>query len=210
MEQTLPHAEFFRQLIEFAQQCEIGGMSDYIGDDARQLPDKLRSTYDNEKRFNGPDQPVVSISWYAARAYCLWLGALEKPIEGDAEVEYRLPREYEWQWAAGKGNERAYPWDNGEPTEKRANYDQNIGATTTVDSYPDGATPEGLMDMAGNVFEWMANYYDDDKDYVSLRGGSWDIDASRLRCSARLYFRPVFWSVTFGFRVVCSQSLKTG
>ncbi|MCH7921021.1 MAG: SUMF1/EgtB/PvdO family nonheme iron enzyme [Planctomycetes bacterium] len=164
MQQTLPHAEFFRQLIEFAQQCEIGGMSDYIGDDARQLPDKLRSTYDNEKRFNGPDQPVVRISWYAARAYCLWLGALEKPIEGDAEVEYRLPREYEWQWAAGKGNERAYPWDNGEPTEKRANYDQNIGATTTVDSYPDGATPEGLMDMAGNVFEWMANYYDDDKD----------------------------------------------
>jgi len=60
------------------------------------------------------------------------------------------------------GTIRKYPWpkDKGEPNQNLANYGKNVGATTPVDRYPEGATPLGLMDMAGNVWEWMDSYYD--------------------------------------------------
>jgi formylglycine-generating enzyme required for sulfatase activity len=70
---------------------------------------------------------------------------------------------------------REYPWgDKPEPTPKHANYNGNEGATTPVGRYPDGATPEGLYDMAGNVWEWMENWYDEHPEYKSVRGGSWN------------------------------------
>jgi formylglycine-generating enzyme required for sulfatase activity len=64
---------------------------------------------------------------------------------------------------------RPYPWptDKGEPSPNLANFGQNVGATTSVGQYPEGTAPEGLIDMAGNAWEWMENYYDEDKDLIS-------------------------------------------
>lgn len=128
-----------------------------------------------EKRFNGDNQPVVGISWYAARSYCFWLSCLETVINQGRKIEdvkqvadiYRLPTEKEWEWAAGgetNGSIREYPWpkDKGGPTPSLANYGENVGATTLVGRYPEGATPRGLMDMAGNAWEWMENLYRED------------------------------------------------
>ena len=124
---------------------------------------------------------------------------------------YRLPKETEWEWAAG-GKQgtvgqkvRDYPWteEKGEPTSTLANYDSNVGATTPVGRYPEGATPEGLYDMAGNVWEWMENYWDDtEKSARSLRGGSWIYDSVILRCSARNRNNPDNRNNNIGFRVV--------
>lgn len=119
LQRILPCTEFSKQLFEFAPGSEISGMVEYFGRDAGELPEKLQSGYDTEKRFDGADQPVVGVTWYAARAYCLWLSVLLEATGGGPELEYRLPQEQEWQWAAaGEGNERGYPWGKNEPTQE--------------------------------------------------------------------------------------------
>jgi formylglycine-generating enzyme required for sulfatase activity/UDP-2,3-diacylglucosamine pyrophosphatase LpxH/energy-coupling factor transporter ATP-binding protein EcfA2 len=168
----------------------------------------LRSKYDEDRKLGGDEHPVVGITWYAARAYCLWLSLLD-----GRSPEYRLPTEIEWEWAAGGKREesakdnvlkmRKYPWgDKPEPTDKCANYDGHVGATTPVGRYSEGATPEGLYDMAGNVWEWMDNWYDEDKSVASLRGGSWYFTDDNLRCSARVIDLPDVRGSNVGFRVV--------
>jgi len=179
---------------------------DYLKE-GNDLASLFRSKYDEDRKFDGDDQPVVGITWYAARAYCLWLSMLE----GET-CRYRLPNEVEWEWAAGgrqgtTGKEvRKYPWpdEKGEPTSKLLNYDGNVGATTPVGSYPEGATPEGLYDMAGNVWEWTDSWWNEKtRLYRVLRGGSWDSHAEGCRSACRsngtpgnrgnfVGFRPVF------------------
>ncbi|RQW04556.1 NACHT domain-containing protein, partial [candidate division KSB1 bacterium] len=153
--------------------------------------------YWKDKRFNGDDQPVVGVSWDDAKAYCDWLSQENK--KGD---KFRLPFEAEWEWAAGRGA-RKYPWGDDEPTPQLANYDGKIGNTTPVGSYPAGATPDGLMDMAGNVWEWCEDWYDAKKkvDRV-LRGGSWYFNESGLLCSYRVRNNPYYRNYNFGFRLV--------
>ena len=175
-------------------------------------PENLRSSYDTEKRFNGEDQPAVGISWSKARIYCYWLSLLEAAGENlsydKAAGLYRLPNEIEWEWAAG-GGRREYPWppEKGSPTDKLANYGSNVGATTPVGRYPDGTTPQGLMDMAGNVWEWMENWYDKDEDWRCIRGGSWLGIEDGLRCSFRICDEDRGeHGNSVGFRVVRSQS----
>jgi len=109
--------------------------------------------------------------------------------------------EAEWAWAAGGGT-RKYPWGDPDPDETRANYGGNVGATTPVGSYPAGATPEGLYDMAGNVWEWQENWADNDKKFRALRGGSWDVNADFLRCVECYDYLPDYWVDYYGFRVV--------
>ena len=218
----LPKPEFNSRMKELIS--EIEGLSKHMGNSPDGWPEKLRPDLDTERRlsvdnqpdecFAGEDQPVVGVSWFAARAYCCWLSLLEAR-QWDLSPEelvnlYRLPTEIEWEWAAG-GGKREYPWvpEKGLPSDNLANCDRNVGATTPVGRYPEGATPEGLMDMAGNVWEWMENVYDEDK-YKrrrSLRGGSWrDISAVfYLRCSCRNDNYDVYCSSTFGFRVVRSS-----
>jgi len=175
---------------------------------ANDLATFFRSTYDENRKFDGDDQPVVGVTWYAARAYALWLSLLE----GESGC-YRLPNEVEWEWAAGgrqgtKGEKvRPWPWteEKGKPTPKLANYERTVGATTPVGSYPEGATPEGLYDMAGNVWEWMENIYKNNTSARALRGGSWDDDPDYLRCSARYDYLPALGDYVVGFRVVRSS-----
>ena len=203
---VLPKPEFDNQMATIIS--DIEGLSDYMGSSPDGWPEKLRSEYDTEKRFNGEDQPVVGVSWFDVRAYCCWLSLLETahsdlPVDKVANL-YRLPMELEWEWAAS-GGKRDYPWGNKKPTDKLANYESNVDTTTPVGRYPDGATPEGLMDMAGNVWEWMENWYDKNKDTRSLRGGSWYGYEYYLRCSYRFYDDPGYRYDGVGFRVVRSQ-----
>ncbi|MBI1925617.1 tetratricopeptide repeat protein [Candidatus Poribacteria bacterium] len=177
---------------------KIQGFTDYLKRTGpARWASRFRSHYDDDRRFNGEDQPVVGVTWYAAMAYCHWLTEL-------SEIEFRLPTEGEWEWAASGGT-RAYPWGNEEPDETRANYDGKVGPTP-VDAYPAGATPEGLMDMAGNVWEWMENSYKGDI-WRALRGGGWQSESTAVLCAARFDYLPTYdWLISFGFRVVCRQS----
>jgi serine/threonine-protein kinase len=131
--------------------------------------------------------PVVCISWFGARAYSQWIGR-------------RLPTEAEWEKAARGTDGRMYPWGNQAPNPELLNYDGNMGGTTPVGSYPQGASPYGALDMAGNVWEWMADWYDADYYRATSkrnprgpssgagrvqRGGAWDDG----EWSARVIFR---------------------
>jgi len=207
---VLPPEKFPRNLL--AQVKSDSAFVSYLKRDFKSWADKLRSRYDDDKRFNGDDQPVVGVTWFAAQAYCHWLTALQS-AESRAQSRsliYRLPKEEEWEWAAS-GGKREYPWGNEELDETRANYGVKVGHTTPVGAYPAGATPEGLMDMAGNVWEWMENLYGEGaygEDNRALRGESWasSEDARALRCASRDYSNPGVRDNVVGFRVVCAQS----
>jgi formylglycine-generating enzyme required for sulfatase activity len=162
--------------------------------------------------------PVVGITWYEASAYCRWLGRHWAELEEGREnsglprVEARLPTEAEWIVAAGgdRPGER-YPWDlPGQVTEdlqeilRRANvWESEIGHTTPVGMYPLGVSrPYGLWDMAGNVWEWQANYADKAHDVLGLRGGAWLNVCDIARLSERHWYRPnLVWDDAVGFRV---------
>jgi len=146
------------------------------------------SRYWRDSKWNQPDQPVVGVSWYEAEAYARWAGV-------------RLPTEQEWEKAARGLHGREYSWGNKfDPS--RCNTDEsNIGKTTPVGKYsPDGDSPYGLADMAGNVWEWCANWYDEDKDIKVLRGGSWDDGQGVAGCSYRYGHYPRYRIDNVGFR----------
>ena len=151
-----------------------------------------------DKFSNQDDQPVVYVSWKEANDYCRWLG--EKTGEN-----YRLPTEAEWEFAASGGGNRKYPWGNEEPTPERANYSESkIGKTTSVGSYPLGMTPEGLFDMAGNVWEWCADWWYEKKYSRVIRGGAFVDYPDVLCCANRSGVNPLVRLVYVGFRVVRS------
>jgi formylglycine-generating enzyme required for sulfatase activity len=217
--ERLPLQLFGEKLLEFA--AGINGYPEYLGSDAKAWPEKLRSGKDDDRKFNGDDQPVVKITWFDARAYCFWLSlfeaakqenGLQKPVEKIAGI-YRLPHEMEWERAAAglateKDAPRKYPWGKDDPTDKLANFGGNVGKTTVVGRYPEGATPEGLLDMAGNVWEWQENWYNEEKESSrSLRGGSWVGIPQDLACAIRNRNDPDLRYSNVGFRVVRSQSV---
>lgn len=203
---SLPFERFAQSLLAKAQ--ETKDFAKYLGNDPKKWAETLKSKME-EKRFLGEDQPVVRVTWFDAVTYCHWLAELHKNDPQSAlhnpQFTYRLPTEQEWEWAAS-GGKRKYPWGDEEPDETRANYGGNVGQTTPVGAYPAGATPEGLMDMAGNVWEWMENWYDKDEDWRALRGGSWSNSSELLPCAARVGDDPDYQWSYYGFRVVAVQS----
>lgn len=198
---------FAASLLNIAQ--ETAGFAAYLGEDPTQWASKLRSNYDDDKRFNDDEQPVVGVTWFAAMTYCHWLNEMQGAgsNEQDEKMIFRLPSETEWEWAAS-GSVREFPWGSELPNDKRANYALKVGQTTSVGSYPDGATPEGLMDMAGNVWEWNENLFGHKKynEARALRGGSWSNFYVNLRGVARDLIVPDDRGDNFGFRVACASS----
>jgi len=125
------------------------------------------------------DHPVVSVSWYDAVAYCAWLSQ-------KIGIEVELPTEAQWERAARGTDGRMFPWGNEDADGTRANFadirfakkygdrrrvhkdvDDGFTETSPVGSYPAGASPYGLMDMAGNVWEWCYDYFNPDYYAVS-------------------------------------------
>ncbi len=171
-------------------------------------------------QWNRPNQPVVGVNWHEAEAYCRWLEkALQatRPEWAPSKLKVELPGEAQWEYAARGIKSRAYAWAMDEdPNEKLANYGKNIGQTTPVGMYPRGATPEGLLDMAGNVWEWQRDEWqeenksckDGDKDPAAegnpsrrpLRGGSWGVVDAFLRASFSYRRDLMSRSVNVGFR----------
>ena len=198
---NLPREQFEQKILANEE------MIQYLGNDPKRWAEKFK--YEDDKRFSGDDQPVSRVSWLGAMAYCHWLTALHqneaKSKRQNQTYIFRLPIEEEWEWAAS-GGKRKFPWGEAEPDETRANYEQKVGHTTPVGAYPAGATPERLLDMAGNVWEWMENLYQDDKKWRALRGGSWSNDSDYLQCGVRYYNDPDLRYYNVGFRVVCAQS----
>ncbi len=212
-------ASAFREKLErIAESKEWGPkFGDYLRGGNDNLAALFRSENDEDRKFGGENQPVVGVTWYAARAYSLWLSLLE-----ESTGHYRLANEMEWEWAAGgkqgtTGQKvREYPWleEKGDASPGLLNFrESNIGATTPVGSYPDGATPEGLYDMAGNVWEWCSDWYGDDGTFAKLfgpetgsyrvlRGGYWDSSAWCCRSAFRDYDTPGYRSNYVGFRLV--------
>ena len=171
--------------------------------------------------LNGLDQhPVVQVSWNDAKAYCIWAG-------GD------LPTEAQWEkvarWDDVKKQSRIYPWGDQAVAGNLLNFaDRNLnvdGADKTIDDgyqytspvghYPNGASPYGALDMAGNVGQWVADWYGEtyytsspnrnptgptSDQYHVLRGGSWYNVASYVRASARYWSGPVDRLDVIGFR----------
>ena len=156
-----------------------------------------------------PQYPVANVSWYEAAAYAAWLGA-------------SLPTEAQWEYAArGSGDDsRLYPWGDAEPTPDHAVFD--IDWIEPVSSRPAGRTPEGLDDMAGNVWEWCRDWYATYPQTASVdpigpssnaiavaadrvvRGGSFCHGGGTLRAAFRGWREPGYRGEEVGFRVVSS------
>lgn len=166
--------------------------------------------------YNGDTQPAVGVSWYEAVAFANWLAE-------ESGFPVRLPTEAEWEKAARGESGRVYPW--GDVWDRRkANYgegDDGFNATAPVGSFPDGASPYAALDMAGNAWEWVADWYD--KDYYSrspagnptgpeagtlriLRGGSRGINSFDLRTAVRLEAPPSKREKDVGFRLALSAA----
>ena len=140
------------------------------------------------------NHPVVLISQSDAKAYCAWRA-------GKSTVRYRLPTEAEWEKAARGVDARYFPWGNTFDPE-RLNYGYKVQSTTPVGAYPKGKSPYGVLDMAGNVFEWTTTPFSKSKATMK-GGGSWDDQPGITRAAARHGRDPKAKHLLFGFRCVC-------
>jgi formylglycine-generating enzyme required for sulfatase activity len=169
-------------------------------------PPSESSSDTRESYYGNPeyaDYPVIWVSWEDARDFAEWAGG-------------RLPTEAEWEYAARGPDSLVYPWGSNEsPSCELLNLTECRSDTAKVGSYPDGASWACALDMAGNVWEWVNDWYDNYepgsdvnptgpgiRDYKILRGGAWNGNGQYTRAAYRLYDLPGGRGNSVGFRVV--------
>ena len=183
-----------------------GQFAGCVADEACQPPSDT-SSYTRDNYYGNDefaDYPVIYVSWNDASEFCEWAGG-------------RLPTEAEWEYAARGPESFTYPWGNNGPSTSLLNFDGNVGDTSEVGSYPNGASWVGALDMAGNVREWVNDWYDSgyygnspgenppgpaSGEVRVLRGGAWNDDDARSSYRYH-YVLPVFRFSVVGFR--CAQ-----
>ncbi|MEP6671829.1 MAG: SUMF1/EgtB/PvdO family nonheme iron enzyme [Chthoniobacter sp.] len=186
--------------------------------------EKFDPTHNNKRAPGaGDNHPVVYVNSKDAEKFCQWLTSKEGK-------KYRLPTEPEWEYAARGMDGRIFPWgerlDAGNLAnfaDKQTNFawrdtviDDGFPESSPVGSFPRGASPFGIEDMAGNVFEWCLDYFENYKGKERVnprgpisgpkrvyRGGSWKSRAANLRTTARNHNLPEYSSNDVGFRVLC-------
>jgi len=171
--------------------------------------DATGRTKPSDEGWGRGDRPVIHVNWNDAKAFCDWMS-------GETGENIHLPTEAQWEKAARGTDQRRYPWGNGSPDNSLANYANNLGKTLPVGSYPEGVSPYGIHDMAGNVWEWCSDWYDYDyysssptnnpqgpssRPYHVRRGGSWSNLAHVIRSALRDYYSPSSSDFSVGFRL---------
>lgn len=172
-------------------------------------PSDIRS-YTRPKYYRNPDfdnYPVIFLDWHQAKAYCSWAGR-------------ELPSEAQWEKAARGTDAHIYPWGNDAPNKDLLNYNSNVGDTTSVGNYETGKSIYGAYDMAGNVLEWVNDWYGesyyqgspssnplgpDSGRYRVLRGGAWLDYNYFVRSPFRYRLDPSLTHRFLGFRCARSQ-----
>jgi formylglycine-generating enzyme required for sulfatase activity len=162
------------------------------------------------RQFNRRDNhPAENVAWVEAIAFCRWLSAR-------LGYEIRLPTEWQWQQAATGGDPAyTYPWGPEWDGRFANTYESDLSRSTAVGIYPKGASPVGALDMAGNVWEWCLNEYENPNhtDLSStanrvIRGGSWNVIQDFARAASRVRSFPDSRFNYLGFRVVCSSPIS--
>ncbi|HIE42301.1 MAG TPA: formylglycine-generating enzyme family protein [Nitrospinaceae bacterium] len=178
----------------------VADYAEYMGVTGKPAPREFENS-----RFNHPYQPVVSLPWRLAREYCHW-------------AKKRLPSEVEWEKAARGTDGRRYPWGN-EPDALNTNIrgkGDSYRNTSQGGKFPEGASPYGVMDLSGNVWEWIedwyqpypGNKYDNDfygETFKVIKGGSWNSNLDLARPAVRGKANPEDKKNYIGFRCVVSK-----
>jgi formylglycine-generating enzyme required for sulfatase activity len=166
--------------------------------------------YWHDREWNGPNFPVVGVGWYEASSYAEWLSQM-------TGVKYSLPTEAQWEKAARGSTGLVYPWGSTFDKNLCNSGETGLGRTSPVGLFPGGKSPYGCMDMAGNVWEWCSDWFEEDSYKKSpaknpggpsdgsrrvVRGGGWAIGDWCCRAASRYWLHPAGRVVVLGFSLV--------